>query len=603
MGVTCEGCGIYFENLKEQKACEKCKKRDEADDDVSRGVVEKLGQCLHCGLTYKFLKGIKCGRCDRLHNAGSKVADAENMPSPKPAKQAMKAKEVISIIDDSDDGDNSRNCVPFVMSDDEENIQPLKDAITQNRKNATKIRLTRKDPSIPERTKNFLKLREASRQHDPSKLSSILFRCELSLQTRNGVKKGTRVPMQTRGFARDELLKDVYRKLIAMFTEPNGQWVKEFGNKSIDESKVHFTFKNGTAIVPNQRDQTVEQFWRKHSQILDIYIKKADIANNAVLLMMLVPIETVESDSGSDTDVFDKILAGSKRKRQQRSSSRKKQSTGVKVKREDSDSDKLPPSKSLVKEERGASSALSNATRPSTRKSSGPLIGLTRQVRVTQELYVDHSDLSSAITYEFDGTLTIMPIKSPLLPNTFELHIGTHHYLARRIEGISARLSVTKEKTAAQTEILRSGWLKATIKSFKALCVKEQVTFDDITTPNLFLAMVKESGSAVSVSNECSVTTFVCQPSIPSSDITTDESSPLLGAFSHYSLAESNQERVLVDFKVCEDIYGSQDVFAPITHTITADSGTGNLGSSGIEAFKNKHQCGEQCKALKLPAF
>lgn len=108
---------------------------------------------------------------------------------------------------------NSENVPPvFVHSDDDlqevthvgssdNEIQILTDKINQHQKAASGFRLTRKtEPSLPEKTKNFLKLREKTRQQDPSKPTNILFKCDLFLQTNTGKKQGTRVPTQTRGF-------------------------------------------------------------------------------------------------------------------------------------------------------------------------------------------------------------------------------------------------------------------------------------------------------------------------------------------------------------------------------------------------------------------
>jgi hypothetical protein len=60
----------------------------------------------------------------------------------------------------------------------------------------------------------------------------------------------------------------------------------------------------------------------------------------------------------------------------------------------------------------------------SDRKPLGPPIRLTRHVKFTQEIYVDYTDLSSALSFELQGSLAVMPIKCPVMPNTFEV-IGT----------------------------------------------------------------------------------------------------------------------------------------------------------------------------------
>lgn len=108
----------------------------------------------------------------------------------------------------------------------------------------------------------------------------------------------------------------------------------------------------------------------------------------------------------------------------------------------------------------------------------------------------------------------------------------------------------------------------------------------------------------------------MCQPSLNYADIT-NISSDLLNTLSHHSLVEANQQHVLVDFKgkdmlttdlvnmlihhlVHESIYGTQTIFAPVSHSITADSGIGDLGLAGIDMFKDTHQCTSICEALKL---
>jgi len=42
IGVTCEDCGIYFENLQSVTVCWKCKKCAEASDEVSKQLVKVL---------------------------------------------------------------------------------------------------------------------------------------------------------------------------------------------------------------------------------------------------------------------------------------------------------------------------------------------------------------------------------------------------------------------------------------------------------------------------------------------------------------------------------------------------------------------------------
>lgn len=57
-----------------------------------------------------------------------------------------------------------------------------------------------------------------------------------------------------------------------------------------------------------------------------------------------------------------------------------------------------------------------------TRKTSGlAAISLTRRVSLIQEIYADHSRISSASSYQFEGRLMVLPIKSALMPWTFKV--------------------------------------------------------------------------------------------------------------------------------------------------------------------------------------
>jgi hypothetical protein len=113
----------------------------------------------------------------------SNVTDTENTN-----RVSLKGKTEIITIDSSDFED--AGITQIKSDDDETNLQPLRDAVHQNHKVATQLRLTHKTekPTVPERTKAFLKAHELARQQDPSKLGTILFKCELVLQKQTGQK-------------------------------------------------------------------------------------------------------------------------------------------------------------------------------------------------------------------------------------------------------------------------------------------------------------------------------------------------------------------------------------------------------------------------------
>jgi len=119
----------------------------------------------------------------------------------------------------------------------------------------------------------------------------------------------------------------------------------------------------------------------------------------------------------------------------------KEENVDIKIKAEDQNFDHKLASLKVVKRERcvvsgylivwapidvltmvlKASLALSPVTTRSAsdRKPSGHTIQLTRHVKITQEIYVDYTDVSSALSFKIQGTLAVMPIKCPLMPNHF----------------------------------------------------------------------------------------------------------------------------------------------------------------------------------------
>ena len=174
----------------------------------------------------------------------------------KPCHVSLKGKMEIITIDSSDFKDVG---ITQIKSDDDKtNLQPLRDAGHQNHKVATQLQLTHKTekPTVPERIKAFLKAHELACQQDPSKLGTILFKCELVLQKQTGQKQGTRVPMETWGFSIQKVSdmfqfprwlltpKSLYRR--SMMCSTNLRWclksLTDDGWKSFQEKSLMSTF-------------------------------------------------------------------------------------------------------------------------------------------------------------------------------------------------------------------------------------------------------------------------------------------------------------------------------------------------------------------------
>lgn len=89
-------------------------------------------------------------------------------------------------------------------------IGPIRSSIAKHKAVASQIRLKTKPvgyTGLTSKTKAYLENKKNAfiMGADPKKNAPITFRCELWLQTENGRKSGTRIPMESRAFQQCEV--------------------------------------------------------------------------------------------------------------------------------------------------------------------------------------------------------------------------------------------------------------------------------------------------------------------------------------------------------------------------------------------------------------
>ncbi|KAJ7497867.1 hypothetical protein B0H11DRAFT_2226516 [Mycena galericulata] len=590
----CVDCGLIFKNLSSDRANYlKCEKLEGcAGDQQAIDLVEKMKQCVDCSIVYRYFPvgRTMCGPCE------NKAAAPKKAPQPdKPGKKENEKEEVISVEDsDSDVHIDSDSDVAVAAKVP---MAALNTNILKQKAKASSFRLTPKgvDSEIPGRTRVFLDKREANRgtkrAGDPSKAAQILFKTAIYLQKERGQKQGTRVPPQSRGFSMEDRMEHVFQKLVDMVNEPDSPWLQQFPGKTFSRDIVQFTFKDGTGIPLEYTtgSTTVASFWTVHTRLNEQYFKKSSITASTAEISMLIPLEaTLDEEIVVEGDLYDDILSNGKRHRNSKGSKHlPKRSKRVKLEAKDYTVKDEPTEITL---------ASSSAT---SRRSSTvhPPVSL-RLKTLTYPIVFTKSDGSTPpkVSEEMKGTRDAGTVTNPEMGTHFQLTHDGKHYLARRLEDAGFRFSTELELVAANAEMIRGNKLRELLQDVSQKYIADVPELQGFSTPELFIATVKERTAILGH--------FICQPKpvIPFGDIR-ELTSELLDAISHYSYVDAGEEWILLNFKYAKEADGSISLFAPVSHSIKADSGLFDGGPEGIASFKADHVCTQICLNFGLTPF
>ncbi|KAJ6626097.1 hypothetical protein B0H10DRAFT_2211607 [Mycena sp. CBHHK59/15] len=310
---------------------------------------------------------------------------------------------------------------------------------------------------------------------------------------------------------------------------------------------------------------------------------------------MLVPAQLTKYDDLSDDedpDMFDAILGTKRGHRNLKSSG----SSRKKVKQEPEDSGfvfKSEPIEKKVPRTRAASKATTNQP---VRTSTRPLtVRLKSPITFTKEFYAGPFG-SPASKEQFHGSRDLCIQSTDEMRTHFLLSHGDAQYLARRLDNIEFQFAPDAELDSTRAELDRGHWFKAVLQKLTSNYSFDVPELIKYTTPDLFIATVKEQGTILGH--------LICQPkpTTPFAEISRP-TSLILDAISHYSFIEGKEERVLEDFKAATGLDGSISLFAPISHSVGADSGLYDDGPDGLELFKTSHLCNDICAKLGLSAL
>ncbi|KAJ7464918.1 hypothetical protein B0H11DRAFT_1922342 [Mycena galericulata] len=495
---------------------------------------------------------------------------AKSQSKSKAGASTQSNQPVIELDGDSD-------AAPDGSDSDIQEVAPLsalRNKVAQNKQAASKFRLTPKvdgDLDLPGRTKDFLKMREASRagkRTDP-KSSGVLFKATVVLQKEAGQKQGTRVPVQSRNFQFDDKMDFVFDKLVDLVNEPNGQWAKFYPGKTFTRDQIQFTFNKGMDIPLKYRtaECIVSTFWNKFTRQENQFFKKASIANHVADITMLVPIELTrdpEPEDSDDSDVFNAILNPKKRRKSRNSGSKKirvkEEDTGTfpltRIKAEPVDTDMLP-----------------------TQKARAPSIRLTTPITFTKEFFSNSLDGPLA-TGKFQGFRDLCVKSTPVIgtyfhvglspfqfcctdPNVYQLTSGREQFLARRLESVNFQFSPENELNAARAELIRGHQLKVLLEELTKSYSDVVPGLSEYSTPELFIATIHEPDKVLGH--------LVCQPkpSTPIHEIVQAEHE-ILNAISHFSFVQSKKNEVFVDFKGMDNLFL---MVPPLSLPFTAQQG------------------------------
>ncbi|KAJ6609276.1 hypothetical protein B0H10DRAFT_1954801 [Mycena sp. CBHHK59/15] len=208
-------------------------------------------------------------------------------------------------------------------------------------------------------------------------------------------------------------------------------------------SDVQFTFKDGMDIPYKYRSAScsVATFWTAHSQLHNQFFKKASIVASMAEINMLVPAQLTKYDDLSDEDPdMFDAILGTKRGHRNLKSSG---SSRKKVKQEPEDSGFVFKSEPIEK----------------------------KVPRTWQHQKLSHGDAQ---------------------------------YLARRLDNIEFQFAPDAELDSARAELDRGHWFKAVLQKLTSNYSFDVPELIKYTTPDLFIATVKEQGTILGH--------LICQP-------------------------------------------------------------------------------------------
>ncbi|KAJ7110709.1 hypothetical protein C8R43DRAFT_958982 [Mycena crocata] len=564
--TSCEDCSLVFPHLDpNRRLCFKCEKiEDCGGSEIKLAAVVPHLQELSCRKNpVRHLRKQERGYSNSRKTLGTgKVQRADEN---KENRRSTTTTEVITIDGDSSDSD----------IDVESSTAILDAKVKQQRQVASTIRLSEKGVdakpggnTIPGRTMDYLANRK--RSGDPSKMPTILFKLQIFLHTASGGKTGTRVTPQSRGFLFDESMETVFRKLVKQIQEPDGPWAQHYPGKRFTLEDVTFTFKDGVGILHKYTTATttVSKFWSVHTQSHNQYFKKAAISANTADLIMLIPVELTVDEviDEPDADIFDQVLS-KKGKRPRLDSKGVRRSKRV----------KLEDNNSVIKGEPRETPIPTNSVH----------LRLCRPIVFTKEHHTE-GFCTPNISDDLNGTADVSTRYSSEMGAHLKITIDGLHFLARRLEHESTRFSPENELEAARAELNRGFKLKNMLQELAnkyggdvpELNSQDYLFILDYSSPDLFIASLREGKTAVGH--------LVCQPK-PSVSFTqiTKMNTLILDALTHYAFVQDKW--ILRDFRGVKNGDGTLSVFAPISHSVGADTGLHDEGPDHIESFKTTH--------------
>ncbi|KIM35059.1 hypothetical protein M413DRAFT_79793 [Hebeloma cylindrosporum] len=578
--VNGDACGGVFPYKTSLGLCAKCKKlADLEPGSAEHQSWKEMKQCTGCGVAWKNLQGTVCGRCSALGKSGLAQNGGYTFfihlnYIDRLAKSAIEA---------------SRNA----------------------RANAMDARMNKQPSAHPLHTTAGLSNAKSNNTPTGENKIFISVGCRIKSSSKRG-QGGTDPDCGSWGkpWAKEDYLSEVLDDALNTL---NAHWAKTHG-MPLQRSEVDFRWAGNKLFLPGTSNNTIGAVYKEYQtgemaayySPNDAKVKKA-LKNQ---LSMALELYVNQPAAGAFMDSAPQGPQG--RKRSATSTSLAEEPAPINKRLVAVGAGEQPRSR-FIRTNRSVSDGISN---------SATSIRLTR-AHTTCDVETGQVDTAWPDDAEvLNGFIGKSKLATGATKEVYQLSIGSTLYVAKRFFEIGDGkddVSAADNKKYLMSELDRLKMTAWFLRNFKSHAKQNNVEISTgIDVSDGFL--VRKLGSPSPASGlppmEFDKAVWLVEPRRTTSvqkfsgtlahPNREDELGLTLIAFTHFIYDTSDKELVLADIQGSPMSIDKRDVmvlFDLMSHTPASDSGIGDHGPAGIQAFLSQHQCNHICRGLELSAI
>ncbi|KAK1216327.1 hypothetical protein PQX77_021050 [Marasmius sp. AFHP31] len=512
----------------------------------------------------------------------------------KPPPAIAKKKAIVTAALAKSSAKKEPEYITLLSSDEEDIVHSFKNQVNIKHKEYKDQKLTEKEHSLPQATRDYLKKRGKSHANAHLKLQTVQLSVGPIILGPTGQKSGTRVPPETRGFQPDELMRPALEKMVNMFNEPGSHWMREFSGKPIVFDHVIWTFKetNCTNVPKEWITESIGRFFDYFSVKPGCYLKAGDIRVRKIVLAMQIPIEDtqsevedLDSDSEPQSPVKGKRKATSQRSRVKikREKTEDSDNSSLRVKSEDLDSYKINFS-------RDSETGDVKAEPSEDRLPAPPVSNPKPKLNLLLPVEFARMTLEDGKVVEDGGhraSVAILPTRTTEKYQIFKFVEGSNVYSAFRFldKENATRFDCDVELACYQSLLVQRDFLATSLDGFlkKLREYACQSVPEDAFVPGMFVAVIRApDGTTKDI--------FLCGRKEEVGEDAMAAPTDFLEALSHYSSVSTKGERIVVDMHSCS-VNGRLSIHGGRLHSKDMDGAIGDEGPFGMGFFDENHRC------------